>query len=81
MGDWTGLVTAIALLVTAVGTVFTALGTLRNRTAIKENTVAVGEVHTLVNNRSEKQDIRIEQLTKVIEGSLDSEVPDRIVES
>lgn len=77
VGNWSDLLVAVALLITALGTLLTAWGTFRTRNAVRETATAVGEVHTLVNARSQQQDQRIEQLTKVIEGSGDSEVPDR----
>jgi hypothetical protein len=37
---------------------------------------ATGKVHTLVNNRSEKQDLRIEQLTNTLKDS-GTDIPNR----
>jgi hypothetical protein len=43
-----------------VAAVISALGSWRSTRANRD---AIGEVHTLVNDRSNKQDARIEQLT------------------
>ena len=71
--DWTGLITAIG----AVATAITALvGVIRGLRQSKQNGTDIAQVHELVNDRSDKQDARIEQLTGTLTDA-DVAIPDR----
>lgn len=56
LGDWGGFITSIATLLAVVA------GVLQGR----KNGSSISNVHELVNNRSQQQDRRIEQLTSTI---------------
>jgi hypothetical protein len=69
IGDGISLATLIILL-------FNYLQGKGNRSRIESTNDQVGEVHQLVNARSDKQDKRIDQLTDALDQS-DTAVPDR----
>jgi|HubBroStandDraft_1064217.scaffolds.fasta_scaffold15366_5 hypothetical protein len=73
----TGIVTASSTLVLAVTALITAVkGVIPLLRTARETKAAVGEVHELVNNRSDRQDARIEQLEHGLRDA-GSAVPDR----
>jgi len=75
MAGITGVITAVSAVVLALTGLVTAikgiLPLLRSQQRTEKN---VKEVHDLVNNRSDRQDQRIEQLTDALNDS-DTEVP------
>ncbi len=77
MSDFFTILHGILVLITAIVAMVTAWLSLKNKSSIKSARSAINEIHILVNNRSEIQDRRIEQLTKVIRESAGVEVPDR----
>jgi hypothetical protein len=74
------LAIAFSVVLGALGTFITSLFSLKQAkqvaTKVEEVATATTMVHTLVNNRSDKQDARIEDLTTALATS-DTEIPPR----